>query len=78
MSNNYQTAIECFRHSNLCDPYNKELWVWMAQAYCLLGNFVMVNQCLNNFMGEADGKITGTKLAELKAALVEKKAENFY
>lgn len=77
MSNNFGTAIECFRHSNLRDPFNKEVWIWLAQAYCRINNFVMISQCLNCYIesGEERGR---SKLKQLKSALEEVQPRDFY
>lgn len=79
MSTNYSNAIECFRHSNLCDPFNKEVWIWLAQAYCKINNFVMVTQCLNCYLNsEAENRIDKIKVKDIKQTIESAAPRDFY
>jgi hypothetical protein len=42
-------ALECLRKANLSDISNGENWLWLAKIYTMQGNFVMCNQCINQY-----------------------------
>lgn len=42
-----EEAAECLRFANLNDPKDANIWLALAEVEAGLGNFVMVNQCLN-------------------------------
>lgn len=46
---NLEEALDSLKKANVSDISNEENWFWLAKIFALKGNFIMCNQCVNQY-----------------------------
>jgi len=60
----------------LADINNSENWLWLTKIYAQKQNFVMCNQCLNQYEFMAGKQISNPEYSAILAALREGTSSN--